>query len=205
MFKIKLYDVGILVLLTSMHVCMVLQPVIEANVNMKASYPAVDRSLWLQVSYKYNHWMLVKSIMYSMLAVAGLWYSRHLQGSEELVGSAEEVKNGWLSRNHMASTEGKSVSFPTTTFMWFAIPWILTCFCSGLINYIRLYLVIQHFCFTNWQIIQLYAELQVLFWRRLLAMAVIPYWKLITGDGGSSEKLSNFHENFITYETNLLN
>ncbi|KAH8380881.1 hypothetical protein KR200_007578 [Drosophila serrata] len=202
MFKIKLYDVGIFVLLTSMHVCMVLQPVIEANVNMKASYPAVDRSLWLQVSYKYNHWMLVKSVMYSMLAVVGLWYSRHLQRPAEPC-SAEEVKNRWLSRNQMASRGMDSFKFPIRTFMWFAIPWTLTCFCSGLINYIRLYLVIQHFCFTNWQIIQLYAELQVLFWRRLLAMAVIPYWSQITGDGGSLEK-SNFHENFITYETNLL-
>ncbi|KAH8342443.1 hypothetical protein KR059_007941 [Drosophila kikkawai] len=200
MLKIKLYDVGIFVLLTSMHVCMVLQPVIEANVNMKATYPAVDRSLWLQVSYNYNHWMLVKSMMYSMLAIVGLWYSRHLQGSEEQE-SAEEVKNRWLSRNQMASAGGESISFPIRTFMWFAFPWTLTCFCNGLINYIRLYLVIQHFCFTNWQIIQLYAELQVLFWRRLLTMSVIPYWMQITGD---FEKSSKIRENFITYETNLL-
>ncbi|KAH8234802.1 hypothetical protein KR032_003349 [Drosophila birchii] len=203
MFKIKLYDAGIFALLTSMHVCMVLQPVIEANVNMKTSYPSVDRSLWLQVSYKYNHWMLVKSIMYSMLAVVGLWYSRHLQGSEEL-SSAEEVKHRWLSRNQLATGGSETIKFPIRTFMWFAIPWTLTCFCSGLINYIRLYLVIQHFCFTNWQIIQLYAELQVLFWRRLLAMVVTPFWSQIAGVDGSLEKSSNFHANFITYETNLL-
>lgn len=199
MFKIKFYDVGIFMLLTSMHVCSVLQPVIEANVNMKSSYPAVDRSLWLQLSYNYNNWLLVKSMMYSLLAVIGLWYSRHQQGAEEL-GSAEEVKNRWLSRKDLGSS-GESADFPIRTFMWFALPWTVTCALSGLINFIRLYLVIQHFCFTNWEIVKVYGELQFLFLRRLLAMAVVPYWTKITGSGS----LENLPGNFITYETNLLN
>ncbi|XP_016988966.1 uncharacterized protein LOC108051386 [Drosophila rhopaloa] len=210
MFKAKYRDIGFFVLLTSMHVCSVLQPVVEAQANFKSAYPSVDRNLILQLGYIYNHWMLVKAMMYSLLVMIGLWYSRHLQSKEPQESeekrdilklpeplTANEVKKGWLNRNTQNS--GTELGpFPVKNFLLFALPWLLTFLASGLINYLRLYMVIQHFCISNWKAIQLYGELQVLFLHRLLAVPLIPYWSKITGGA------FNLPGNFISFETHLL-
>ncbi|KAI8040274.1 hypothetical protein M5D96_006214 [Drosophila gunungcola] len=208
MIKAKFWDIGFFVLLTWMHVCSVLQPVIEAHANFKSVYPSVDRNLMLQLSYTYNPWILVKAMMYSLLVMIGLWYSRQLQtnvgqASEEKRDipkapepkTANEVKKVWLSRNTQSS-ETELGPFPVKNFLLFAMPWLLTFVASGLINYLRFYMVIQHFCISNWRAIQLYGELQVLFLHRFLAVA----WLQITGGGGAS----SLPRNFINFETHLL-
>ncbi|EDV40618.1 uncharacterized protein Dana_GF10594 [Drosophila ananassae] len=210
MFKIKLRDFGSFVALTALHVCSVLQPVVEAQANVKTIYPVVDRNLLLQVGYQYNHWMLGKSMMYSLLVLIGLWYSRHLQQARKLETeerrgilkdsqqlTAEEVKAEWLSRQ-------RQDAFPMSKFLCFATPWLLTFVGSGLINYVRLYLVIQHFCVSNWRAIQLYGELHVLFLRRLLAVALIPYWSQFAGGDSLEEAAASLPANYISYETHLL-
>nr|XP_017004304.2 uncharacterized protein LOC108062230 [Drosophila takahashii] len=216
MFKAKIRDIGYFVLLTSLHLCSDLQPVVEAHANIKTVYPSVDRNLTLQLGYIYNHWMFVKALMYSLLVMIGLWYIRHLQSterqeSEEKKGilkvsepkTAAEVKNNWIARNKQDSAT-RLAPFSWNKFSLFALPWILTFVASGLINYIRLYMVIQHFCISNWRATQLYGQLQVLFWRRLLAVASVPYWPQIIGGGVSLEETSNLPGNVINIETHLL-
>ncbi|XP_017043535.1 uncharacterized protein LOC108089698 [Drosophila ficusphila] len=214
MFKVKFRDIGFFVLLTSLHICSDLQPVLEAHANIKSLYPTVDRNLTLQLGYNYNHWMLVKAVMYSLLVLIGLWYSRHLQFTEaqeleERKGilknppTAEEVKKNWLNRNN-PNSETELGLFPWKNFILFALPWILTFVASGLINYLRFYMVIQHFCISNWRAIQLYGQLQLLFFHRLLSVALIPYWSQVFGGGVSLEKASNIPGNFISVETHLL-
>ncbi|XP_043649438.1 uncharacterized protein LOC122617587 [Drosophila teissieri] len=213
MFNPKIQDIGYFVLLTSLHLGSNLQPVIEANANLKSVYPSVDRNLTLQLGYKYNHWMLVKAVMYSLLTLIGVWYCRHLRGiksgvSLEIKGilktkatAAEQVKNNWISKQDSKTNEGP---FPGNVLLLFALPWILTFVTSGLINYIRFYMVIQHFCISNWRAIQLYGELQGLFWHRSALVALIPYWSQIISGGVSLEKGSQLPGNFISIETHLL-
>ncbi|XP_016933643.3 uncharacterized protein [Drosophila suzukii] len=214
MFKAKIRDIGYFVLLTSLHLCSDLQPVVEAHANIKTVYPSVDRNLTLQVGYIYNHWMFVNAIMYSLLIMIGLWYIRHLQHTEgqeleEKKGilkepkTAVEVKNNWISRNKKDSTTELG-PFSWKMFFLFALPWILTFVAGGLINYMRLHKVIQHFCISNWRAIQLYVELRLLFLHRLLAVALIPYWSQIVGGGVSLEEASNLPGNYINIETHLL-
>ncbi|XP_039486788.1 uncharacterized protein LOC120448699 [Drosophila santomea] len=210
MFNPKLQDIGYFVLLTSLHLGSNLQPVMEANANLKSVYPSVDRNLTLQLGYKYNHWMLVKAIMYSLLTMIGVWYCRHLQFiktgvSVERKGilkikatAAEKVKNNWISK------QTKEGPFPGNVLLLFSLPWILTFVASGLINYIRFYMVIQHFCISNWRAIQLYGELQWLFWHRSASVAIKPYWSQIFNGGVSLEKASHLPGNFISIETHLL-
>ncbi|XP_052846360.1 uncharacterized protein LOC128258654 [Drosophila gunungcola] len=191
MIKAKFWDIGFFVLLTWMHVCSVLQPVIEAHANFKSVYPSVDRNLMLQLSYTYNPWILVKAMMYSLLASEE---KRDIPKAPE-PKTANEVKKVWLSRNTQSS-ETELGPFPVKNFLLFAMPWLLTFVASGLINYLRFYMVIQHFCISNWRAIQLYGELQVLFLHRFLAVA----WLQITGGGGAS----SLPRNFINFETHLL-
>ncbi|KAH8379612.1 hypothetical protein KR009_006039 [Drosophila setifemur] len=211
MFKFKFSDFGLFVLLTSMHVCSVLQPVVEAQANIKTVYPTVDRSLLLQLGYKYNHWMLAKSMMYSLLVVIGLGYCRHLQqlGKREAeerrgilkdanLSTADDVKRAWLAAGRV------SFAFPRSKFLLFALPWALTFVASGVINYIRLNLIVHHFCVSNWRTVQLYGELQYLFLRRLLAVALIPYWTQIIGGANSLKEAPALPANFISFETHLL-
>ncbi|EDX09969.1 uncharacterized protein LOC27206290 [Drosophila simulans] len=214
MFIPKIQDIGYFALLTSLHLGSNLQPVIEANANLKTVYPSVDRNLTLQLGYKYNHWMLVKAIMYSLLSMIGVWYCRHLQSGKSEVSmerkgilkttaatAAEQVKNNWIKKQNSALKNGP---FPRNIFLLFALPWILTFVASGLINYIQFYMVIQHFCISNWRAIQLYAELQGLFWHRSTSVALIPYWSQIIGGGVSLEKASHLSGNRISIETHLL-
>ncbi|EDV51306.1 uncharacterized protein LOC6546187 [Drosophila erecta] len=210
MFNPKIRDIGYFVLLTSLHLGSNLQPVIEAYANLKSVYPSVDRNLTLQLGYKYNHWMLFKAIMYSLLTMIGVWYCRHLQSMKSVVSvdgkgilktkatAAEQVKNNWISK------QNSSIPFPGNIFLIFALPWILTSVASGLINYIRFYMVIRHFCISNWRAIQLYGELQGLFWHRFASVALIPYWSQIIHGGVSLEKASHLSGNFISIETHLL-
>ncbi|KAH8305263.1 hypothetical protein KR018_008028 [Drosophila ironensis] len=214
MFKVKIHDFITFVVLTTMHVCAVLQPVVQAQANIKTIYPTVDRSLLLQIGYNYNHWMLVKSLMYSLLAMIGLWYSRHMHqlAQQDIVISrgilrddnsvtAEEVKKEWLARNQKARD---AVPFPMRQCLIFAAPWLLTFVGSGLINYIRLYLVIQHFCVSSFEAMLLHLELQELFVRRMLAVALLPYWSQIVGGYGPEELEASLPASIISYETHLL-
>nr|NP_729611.1 uncharacterized protein Dmel_CG32061 [Drosophila melanogaster]AAF50156.2 uncharacterized protein Dmel_CG32061 [Drosophila melanogaster]AAY55466.1 IP08601p [Drosophila melanogaster]AOQ09446.1 CG32061-RA [synthetic construct] len=213
MFIPKIRDIGYFALLTSLHLGSNLQPVIEANANLKTVYPSVNRNLTLQLGYKYNHWMLVKAIMYSLLSMIGVWYSRHLQSGKSEVSmekkgilkttttAAEQVKNNWIKKQNSALKNG---TLPRNIFLLFALPWILTFVASGLINYIRFYMVIQHFCISNWRAIQLYGELQGLFWHRSTSVTLIPYWSQIIGGGVSLEKASHLSGNCISIETHLL-
>ncbi|KAH8314684.1 hypothetical protein KR074_009896 [Drosophila pseudoananassae] len=210
MLKIKPRDFGSFVALTALHVCSVLQPVVEAQASVKTVYPVVDRNLLLQVGYQYSHWMLVKSMMYSLLVLIGLWYSRHLQQAKSLETeerrgilkdaqqlTADDVKEQWLSRKQQDA-------FPTSKFLCFATPWLFSFLGSGLINYVRLYLVIQHFCVSNWRAMQIYGELQVLFLRRLLAATLTPYWSHFVGGSSPEEAATSLPANYISYETHLL-
>ncbi|XP_016965120.1 uncharacterized protein LOC108034690 [Drosophila biarmipes] len=214
MFKAKMRDVGYFVLLTTLHLCSDLQPVVEAHANIKTVYPSVDRNLTLQLGYNYNHWMFVNAMMYSLLVMLGLWYTRHLQSTErqeteERKGilkepkTAAEVKNNWLNRNKSGSPTELG-PFSWNKFILFALPWILTFVAGGFINYMRLYKITQHFCISNWRAIQLYGELRLLFLHRLLAVALIPHWSQIVGGGVSLEEASQLPGNYINIETHLL-
>ncbi|XP_017080279.1 uncharacterized protein LOC108114042 [Drosophila eugracilis] len=211
MFKPKIRDIGYFGLLTYLHLCSNLQPEVHAHANIKSAYPSVDRNLTLQFRYIFNPWMVVKAMIYSLLVMIGIWYCRHLQSTEQQKSkeinwvlkatqllTAADVKNNWISRNKKNS-ELELSPFSWNIFSLFALPWILTFMGSGFINYLRLYMVIQHFCISNWRTIQLYGQLQWLFWYRLLSMAMIPCWSTIFGGG-----VSNLPENFINLETHLL-
>ncbi|XP_026850090.1 uncharacterized protein LOC6601368 [Drosophila persimilis] len=221
-----------------LHVCAVIQPTVEAHAKINWNSLNVDRSLCLNVSYQYRTLMLARALLYSLLAMIGLWYGRHrdsveraeyrqalldervrstnmrMKSSSQLV-TAHEVIAEWVRRQkatkeelemdeatldaELDQTEGSY--FPWRTFFYFALPWTLTFVVSGVLNYGRLYFVIQHFCLTYWQTVSLYVNIQMLFLRHMTAALVDACWRQFFG---SVDDPSIRTINHITFETHLL-
>ncbi|BFF97205.1 uncharacterized protein DMAD_05671 [Drosophila madeirensis] len=130
--------------------------------------------------------------------------------------TAQQVMNDWVRRHKEASItdlqadeaaldteleQSEGSFFPWRKFLLFALPWTLTFVVTGMLNYGRLYLVIQHFCLTHWQSVSLYLHIQWLFLRRLIGASLATYWRQFHG---AVEDPSIKQSNFISFETHLL-
>ncbi|EDW33487.1 GL15461 [Drosophila persimilis] len=192
-----------------LHVCAVIQPTVEAHAKINWNSLNVDRSLCLNVSYQYRTLMLARALLYSLLAMIGLWYGRHRDSVERAEyrqallderATKEELEMDEATLDaELDQTEGSY--FPWRTFFYFALPWTLTFVVSGVLNYGRLYFVIQHFCLTYWQTVSLYVNIQMLFLRHMTAALVDACWRQFFG---SVDDPSIRTINHITFETHLL-
>ncbi|XP_002133260.2 uncharacterized protein [Drosophila pseudoobscura] len=122
---------------------------------------------------------------------------------------ARQLMNEWVRRQKEASlsdlqedeaaldaelNQSEGSYFPWWKFLLIALPWTLTFVVAGMLNYGRLYLVIQNFSLTHWQTVMLYAKIQMLFLHRMIEVSLASYWRQfpVTVD------------NYISLETHLL-
>ncbi|XP_022218578.1 uncharacterized protein LOC111071498 [Drosophila obscura] len=130
--------------------------------------------------------------------------------------TAQQVMNEWVRRRKEASIteiqvdaaaldmeleQSEGSYFPWMSFLLFALPWTWTFVVTGMVNYGRLHLVLQHFCLTYWQTVMLYLNIQMMFLRRIIEASLASYWQQFHG---TVEDPSIKHINYISFETHLL-
>ncbi|XP_030373096.1 uncharacterized protein LOC115623057 [Scaptodrosophila lebanonensis] len=202
--------------LTTLHICAHLHPVVEANATIKSNYPEVDRSMKLKIGYEYQNSMLIQALFHSALVLVGVWRCRrHTVNTEEqllqLVASRPNILKTsftdltpalklkqlgvwlWYEKRRLLPLQNY--------FSWFHLPWLITAAVCNVLNYMRLNLVMQHFCATQLEVLVLYIRMQLLFLGHVAAAALQPYW---THMADVVQGLSTAHVSYISYDTGLL-
>lgn len=198
----------IFMLLTTLHICSHLIPVVEANAQIRTADSEMMRKLFINVGYKYYHSMLFQSLINSALLVYGAWRCEKAaaqkiidsqRGADKKISAATEVKLNWL------QSKGKLPSiwkfFSMRAFFWYAMPWMFTFMVNGYLNYRNLNLIMGHFCTSPLDVMFLYARIQLLYLQNILADGVAPFFTKFNGALGI---LLTKNSNFISYESDIL-
>ncbi|XP_060652703.1 uncharacterized protein LOC133840382 [Drosophila sulfurigaster albostrigata] len=223
----KFLYVVLVLLLTILHICSHLNPIIKANAIIKTINFDYTRELKLHVGYRYHSGFLWQALVNSLIVIYGLWrcqravdqqkqrqldalnppvnQNRNLnQTNGPLTGNpyispATEVKLNWLrSRSKIPSSWQL---FPLRVFALYSMPWLLTFLLNGFFGYTAVNLVMRNFCTSQPEVLKLCFRIQRLYLQNWLPHGISHY---VAKFHGAFEFLFATHTNFIAYPTDVL-
>ena len=203
----------IFVVLTALHICSHLNPIIKANASIKTINLEYTRELELRVGYEYNFRLLWQAVVNTLIVVYGLWRCERevdrllrepatrneLNCGTSYISPATEVKLNWLRSKGELSSSWKL--FPLRVFAMFTVPWLVTFLMNGFFGFSTVNLVMQHFCASHLEVLMLYFRIQLLYLESWLPHGITHYAGQLNG---ALEFLFATHTNFISYQTDVL-
>ncbi|KAH8371446.1 hypothetical protein KR093_007511, partial [Drosophila rubida] len=181
----KFLYVGLFFLLTVLHICTHLNPIVKANAIIKTINLDYTRELKLHVGYRYHSGFLWQALVNSMIVIYGLWRCQRAVDQQKqrqldslsppahvnqpnglgtgnpYISPATEVKLNWLrSRSKIPSSWQL---FPMRVFALYSTPWLLTFLMNAFFGYTAVNLVMRNFCTTQPEVFMLCLRIQRLY------------------------------------------
>lgn len=139
------------------------------------------------MGYEYNSRLLWQAVVNSLIVIYGFWrcerevdrlkqnsFSESKCTGNSYISPATEVKLNWLrNRSKIASSWQL---FPLRVFALFTVPWLLTFLMNGFFGYSTVNLVMRHFCVSQWDVLNLYLRIQLLYLQNWMPQGLPIIW-----------------------------